>query len=1312
MAGQSMYSLHTNGDVDTPKAVGILTRTVVRSPVIHWILHARLRHKNLNDAVLVGSDFVHIRQVGHQGHLEHIATKGDFDAQIRAATVFRIDPDPLDEDFIVKVEDRGALQTTSVVPPDLLVLTLSTHDIVFIYLKVRDDGTWHFESQTLPVPIFDRILFQPGEHVAVDPHFRALAVAANEQQVVIYAAKPRERIAQEIRDGDQNWCPIAAQRPLQVEGVIQHIDFLIPPDDDDDHIILLLVVVDRLKTKAIWIDWYTATDLRQARVHPGEPLSSARTVSSLLIPLRNAAFLIITGSEVRKYKNILTGSISGIALDRLVDDSNDDGNSPLQPLWASWCRPHRHRASSREKDHIYLVREDGLVLYIYVTVDGSISNISAGHFSCHVGKVFASLGQTTGPDILVVAGEMSAGRVVSIGHWLSANGTRVDSLSWQETMRMELIQNIPNWASSTDMLVSSLPQSHAKSAPSRDGVYVTSGRQPHGSITEMRYGLEARSWLREELNDLHVITAMWTVPMSSNGSLLIIMATPFSTRAFELQPTDRHLELTEHDETQALDLNHRTLAAGITADGNIVQVTEQSIYETSSLVANFEDTIVRRCAPGDRILAAAIDASRSCLVTAELKDGAYVLCGLQLPLIGVGHTTQDARRSMSLPSTPLAVALAPFGEKNLAAVTTAEHGVLFVEISENDMVEHYRAMPPALQDLPSLCDHLVLLRRPATLDTLAVCGLRDGRLLAVMLSADDEGNIHCTDDHVVTLGQSNFRVVSMADRVSHACVMVGSDTCVLEWTGPTASSLTIDSLWYSDKFQPDLPQGAVVACSQVPASSYLADQAQRFVGSLAMVSSGQLIIAEVDSTRAAVPRQLSVSGTPNRLLYAEQQKCLVVASLQTAIRAFPTPSARAEERRQIWPTIDFIPSRSNMPLHSHDLQPGERVYALLEWSYKEDDKTYAYILVGGSYRKHNGTQGGRVTFLQLSLASVNLGTVRKFETPVYALALYDELTYVVCYGRHVSLYRFSPKDRKWEELCRPLALASPGVYITVAVPLIYVSTSEDSLVTLRLCPSVEDGDNDTPTLTLVASSPQVDRALCHVVVRTPVPPKEAKDQVVLVSTRDSTLVGLSSHPTTTTNGHRPFADTLLFKADLPRSLTRIHQSSIRPPWKPDPPKGVVVDNLIGIASDGTLVGIALLDGSLWQRLFWLQRLCEWSELLSPHSCSTPTYSAEETGYTGAERAVPIGISGGVGSGRRDEVMLRSPVGAAEDRHIDGDVLARLLRPGGAENLRSAICGLAEREINAGTWTREHLEEELGAVGEVIEMLRVLLDRWM
>ncbi|TKA68176.1 hypothetical protein B0A55_07355, partial [Friedmanniomyces simplex] len=208
-------SSHTNGDLASPKAVGIFTRTIVRSPVIHWILHARLRHKSLNDAVFVGSDFVHVRQVGHQGHLEHVATKDDFDAQIRAAAVFRIDQDPLDEDFIVKLEDGSASQPDSPVPPDLLVLTLSTHDLVFIYLEVRADGTLHFVQQTLPLPTFDRILFQPGEHLAVDPHSRALAVAANEQEVIIYSAKSRERISQDIRNGNQNWCPVAAQRPLQ-----------------------------------------------------------------------------------------------------------------------------------------------------------------------------------------------------------------------------------------------------------------------------------------------------------------------------------------------------------------------------------------------------------------------------------------------------------------------------------------------------------------------------------------------------------------------------------------------------------------------------------------------------------------------------------------------------------------------------------------------------------------------------------------------------------------------------------------------------------------------------------------------------------------------------------------------------------------------------------------------------------------------------------------------------------------------------------------------------------------------------------------
>ena len=1300
-----------NGQVGSETAVGLLTRTVIRSPVTHWILHARLRHKSLNDAVFVGSDFVHVRQVGPQGHLEHIATKDDFDAHIRAAAVYRVDPDPLDEDFLVKVEDRDESQAGSA-PPDLLVLTLSTNDLVFIYLEAQADGTFRFVAQSLPLPTFDRILFQPGEHLAIDPLFRALAVAANEREVIIYSAKARDKIAQQIRDGDDNWCPVAAQRPLQVDGAIQHMDFMIPPDDDTDHIILLLIVVDRHRTKAIWIDWHDATGLHQAEIHPGQPLSSARTVSSLLIPLRKAAFLLVTGKDILKYQNLLSGSVKAVTFDPLLDDTGDDSNSPLQPLWASWCKPHRYAPSTREQDHIYLVREDGLVLYIYAQVDGPVTNISAGHLKCHVGKAFASLGQTRGPDILAVAGETSTGRVISIGHFASRNGARLDKLGWEDTMEMDLIQTIPNWASSTDLLASSSMYAHSRMAPSRDALFVTSGRQPYGTVTELKYGLEARSWARVELNDMHVVTAIWALPMAANGSLLLMMTTPTSTRAFEL---DALHNMTEHD-TKALDLGHRTLAAAVTGDGHIVQVTEDSVSETSSLVANFEDTTIRRCAPGNSIRAAAIDASLSLLVTAERNGTKHLVRHTHLPLstrepwAGGDLSTST---TFPLPSAPLVLGLIPWMEKSLAAVATAEHGVIILMGKDCNAHEICRLTPAMIQDTPSLCDDLVLLRSPASSNVLVVCGLRDGTLAMVVLSSGDDGRVHPSDSHTLRFGQSAVRVAGMADHPSRACVMAGPDTCLLDWTGPNASSVSISSVWYSDKGSPELAQGAVLACARVPTSDFLATAASHFAGSLAIVSGNDCLLTHLGATLEVVPRQLPVSGTPNRLIYAHQQKCLIVASSQSAIRAFPTPSAQPESRRQTWPTIDFIPSRASEASFSHDLQPGERVHALLEWSHKHDGKTYSSILVGGSYKRRSGPAGGRVTILQPALTgwevtSINSEKIIKFDAPVYALALYDELTYVVCYGEHIGLNRYLPKEKKWTELCRPLLLHSPGVFVTVAAPLIYVSTHDDSLNTLRL--NDEPDEEGKLKLVLVASGPQADKTVSHVIVQPHRTNPSADQGIALLSTTDRWVVGLSSRAPADAGTIRPIADDLLFKALLPRSLTRLRQSVVRPPWKAPSPDGVLVDDMLGMASDGTLVGLSLLDDKLRRRLSWLQRLCEWSERLSPHSYQTPLYTASDGGFAHDERPLPVGLSSS--NGAESEIVLHTSVDAPTDKHIDGDVLARLLERGGADTLRALVRETAAREDYAGTWMREHLDEELEAVDEVIELVTALLEHWL
>lgn len=259
---------------------------------------------------LRGDRSIQVKQVREHGHLDHIVTKSDFDANIRAAKVFTIQADNVNEDeqSIIKKEDDSSSTNESVLPQQCLILTLDSNDIVFLYLRTDINGEQGllFMHQTFQMPRFDRTLFQPGQHLAVDARSRAFAVAANEREIVIYAAKSTERIQHELRIGDPDWCPVSAERAIQVEGAIQKIDFLIPRSDDENHVILLVLVVHDRKTKAIIIDWQYASDIHHAQVHEALPLDQPPSAAGLLIPLRNAAFLIANGDEIKRFDNILT----------------------------------------------------------------------------------------------------------------------------------------------------------------------------------------------------------------------------------------------------------------------------------------------------------------------------------------------------------------------------------------------------------------------------------------------------------------------------------------------------------------------------------------------------------------------------------------------------------------------------------------------------------------------------------------------------------------------------------------------------------------------------------------------------------------------------------------------------------------------------------------------------------------------------------------------------------------------------------------------------------------------------------------------
>lgn len=1334
--------------------LGVLTKTIIRTPVIRWILHARLRRREFNDVVFVGEDFVHVKQVVHDGHLEHVATKSDFGTCIRAARVFTVDPEPPEEDALIKVENRED-DTTKSLPPQFVVLTLATDDLIFLYLREDQDGKLRFVHQTCPMATYDKTLWQVGEHLAVDPFSRGLAVAANEREVVLYSALPKNRIQAELQANYQDWCPVTAERALPVEGVIQHMEFLYPSDSDPDHVILLLIVTDQRRTKALWIDWYYSddysgrqTNLHQAQIHPAQPIDSAKTVSSLLIPLRNAAFLFVGGNQVKLFRNFLSGSSTGMTVGLVDIPTPYPGGSSRLPTWTSWCPPRRNKTAS-QVDDVYMLREDGAVAYLRIGADGKLQSNSAGDAECHAGSAFASLGDPSDPDILAIGGEQSSGRVVSIGSFQSG-GRLIEAMSRGDTMAMRRIESPPNWASATDMLVSTLPQSNGRSARMRDSVFVTSGRQPHGTITELRQGLEARVALSLALDDLRGVTGSWSLPNVEDGSVVLLMSMPSCTRLLKFDLLSA--EEIDHDTRIALELNERTLAADIMSNGHIMQITDRNVCTGASISAGFEDTARRDCELGNTVLAASIEPDEDLAFIAERA-------GKDNRIVALKHYVQQGEDSSqtleeglqqvgepyNLTSEPLCLATTLIDGRVISVAVLNDNTLVLLSRTRGDSASidsHATLRIPGSKE--SLCDHIVLIQssgtHPGQPSMLAICGLRDGRMFCVEIETSPE--LAFGDNHGLHFGNSTVRLSRNAKEPTKAFAISGLDTCVLTWDGRSPETLDIKSLWASDKARPELSQDTIMAVSKLPVNDYVttADLAD----TLHIVSSEEIWVTSVDEATTTVPRRIPVNGSPNRLIYAEQQRSLVCASVCTGVRTFPSnmPHAKPEERRQIWPAIDFIlldrksPRDDDLPesrvSFTFRFQPGDIVNALVEWSFTMNGKQYSFVMVAGSYIKTSKGESrvrGRIAFLQpvikkekdgWDLTDVRESRSQNFDSPVLALTLYDELTYVACSGEEVIVSRFADNSR-WSMICAPLTLASAGISVTVKAPLIYIATLGDSLVIARFekLPSPSQDSGYTHRLVALATAPQRAASLSQAVVslhedgkQSNGPSSQSSESVVLLGTKYHKLVGLSSPASDAIlQRNLTLKSRIVFEAQLPRSLSRITQGSIRPSWRNVPPSGVVADGIVGVSADGSLVGVSVLDEGLWRRLFWLQRLCEWSEKLSPHSTERPAYGVDEDEFDGEERGLPIGLNDD-----SDEMIALTPgtddIRPENDMHIDGDTLVRLLEQGGTEILKVVIREQAQRQDRIGEWLRENLEDELEAVESVIEEVEALLGSWM
>jgi hypothetical protein len=235
-------------------------------------------------------------------------------------------------------------------------------------------------------------------------------------------------------------------------------------------------------------------------------------------------------------------------------------------------------------------------------------------------------------------------------------------------------------------------------------------------------------------------------------------------------------------------------------------------------------------------------------------------------------------------------------------------------------------------------------------------------------------------------------------------------------------------------------------------------------------------------------------------------------------------------------------------------------------------------------------------------------------------------------------------------------LPSPGIHITVRAGYIYVSTLQHS----HLCFVIDEVNGRSDFKRLFTDSRER-QCTAHLVVDMPSSPSQ--DTIVLVNDKKGASITGLYHSSVRT--HKNAAPTL-FEACLPRTVVRLQQGDVRPPWRrpATPTMGVLTDDIIGACSDGTIFTFSILSEPARHLLRFIQNLIEEKEKRIP--ANQISGSIADVLMHGAEGNQDENIRSLDVDPRVKERSMAGPMHKA----IDGDLVHRWLQVDG--NIESLL----------------------------------------
>ncbi|KAJ5629142.1 hypothetical protein N7528_002799 [Penicillium herquei] len=1009
---------------------GLLTQTILASPIIKWILPARLRSKNHNDVVFVSAQRVQIKEVMDGQFLKDVIHKSDFNGPIIGAKVLNVEREL---SLAAHLQAEGSFDG----PSHILVLCVNMVELQFLYYS-PDNGFVTFRKH-LPQGVSPE--WQYGKHIAVDPRqyrSRAVAVSSSVEYFGILWLQSPQNLQDQMKAGVLH--PVRDEQFFPIEGKILFLEFLYPKSIHDNSIMLLIIVERDGCTEVMMYTWKENQDMRSVRPEIKEfRLRKQHSLPTMIVPLtKQSSFLVVSPTGMAVYP------CDGQQRPKKYPLAASNSEISDASMWTRWARPARNWMYSQQHDGIYLCREDGWIYLLEFGNEGDLeTQTSLGKIHCDVDLAFdvLDMGHEGGDFILAAGSTGDGGLFVQMA---------------RESPRC--VQRFVNWAPIRDAAMVYPQTTHIiKGGIARNRLFASSQSSAgKGGIYEFRWGVEAALEFNVPLDDLPSIRDMWTLVDSCTGGIYVLLSDPVSSLLLYTDFSEEGIIALNEDQTGLAD--EQTLAAGISPEGALIQVTESATH----LFVRQNPNLNTRIAHRDQIsvLAVAVEGSRSMIATAVRHEGKSYLYVTRVT-VTADEARLDLEEPVPISKEPICLSLQTFGDMTFIFLGNADGAVTAFVLESNTLTQVFETSIMLDNDydadLSTVVESIVTVQitpRNGSLHAFLLCGLRSGILVPFEIDFNGHDLIRLKQKETTRIGRTSLRLQSTGSSAMFTCdnelwQVSYSPDCI-------PSECFLRRVWITDQnnpaYFPTSIHGFGLICPETP-------EPDASIGPLFCFTDRQLLICSMNQEVKSVPRRIEIPGNPRRLIWSPNLQCLVVSY------QFLQAEEEMPFTRMLTSHVQFVDPDLQEPILQRgpddpwrpESAAGEMITCLMDWDYERAGEKFHMMAIGThvpSVRERDPDLGRLILISPRrdpsdpSKIICTTKLTRMLEGPIQAIAAYGDSLIIGAGNRLVPM---SSKDanRKWRRSAGT-TLPSAIVSIHIMENLIFVLTARHSWCILEI----------------------------------------------------------------------------------------------------------------------------------------------------------------------------------------------------------------------------------------------------------------------